>query len=497
MCDSGDCEREKLLGVPSIRIRICNDAPLRPDGEFVLYWMTAFRRLKWNFALDRAVEWAREFKKPLVILEAVRCDYPWASDRFHRFVMDGMAEKMQTLARSAVTYFPYVEPLVGAGKGLLRAASAHACVVVTDDYPAFFIPGMLRSAARQSFVRIEAVDSNGLLPLRAADRGFTTAFSFRRFLQKNLPAQLAALPKRDPLARLRLPALKSLPNKITSRWPRVSAASLTDPAFLARLPIDHQVGVASARGGETAATKTLREFLTHKLDRYLVERNQPEKDGTSNLSPYLHFGQISAHQVFWELVQREKWTDAKIALRTAGSRLGWWGMRQAAEEFLDQLITWRELGFQEVRRAEYDQYASLPEWARKTLAKHARDERPYVYTLDEFAGGRTHDSLWNAAQRQLVQEGCIHNYLRMLWGKKILEWSRNPEEALAIMIELNNRYALDGRDPNSYSGIFWCLGRYDHPWGPERPIFGTVRYMSSANTARKVKVKDYLKRFGV
>jgi deoxyribodipyrimidine photo-lyase len=486
-----------LSRVPPIRIRTCNDAPLRPDREFVLYWMTAFRRTNWNFALDRAAEWARELGKPILILEALRCGYRWASDRFHRFVMDGMAEKNEELARSGVSYYPYVERSAGAGKGLISAAAARACVVVTDDYPAFFIPHMLRSAARQSPVRLEAVDSNGLFPMRAADRGFTTAFSFRRFLQKNLPAQLGAFPEKNPLARLALPKLKSLPKNLANQWKPASTSELRDPAFLARLPIDHRVGAAPAQGGEEAARKALRKFLKDRLDDYAADRNQPEKEGTSNLSQYLHFGQISAHQVFWELVRREKWTDAKIALRTTGSRLGWWGMRQAAEEFLDQLITWRELGFQEVRRAGYDQYAALPEWARKTLAKHARDERVYVYTLDEFAGGRTHDSLWNAAQRQLSQEGRMHNYLRMLWGKKILEWSRNPEEALAIMIELNNRYALDGRDPNSYSGIFWCLGRYDHPWGPERPIFGTVRYMSSANTARKVKVKDYLKRFGV
>jgi len=159
-------------------------------------------------------------------------------------------------------------------------------------------------------------------------------------------------------------------------------------------------------------------------------------------------------------------------------------------------ITWREVGFNMCwQREDYDRYESLPDWALATLSTHLRDKRSYTYTLKEFMEGCTHDPLWNAAQMQLYREGRIHNYLRMLWGKKILEWSPTPRKALDIMIELNNKYALDGRDPNSYSGIFWVLGRYDRPWGPERPIYGKVRYMSSKNTARKFRVKEYIKKY--
>jgi deoxyribodipyrimidine photo-lyase len=172
-------------------------------------------------------------------------------------------------------------------------------------------------------------------------------------------------------------------------------------------------------------------------------------------------------------------------------------MRPSAEAFLDQIVTWRELGFNLCwQRTDYDRYASLPEWARRTLAAHAADTREHVYGLEPFEAAATHDPLWNAAQRQLVREGRIHTYLRMLWGKKILQWTPSPEAALAVMVELNNKYAVDGRDPNSYAGIFWVLGRYDRAWGPERPVFGTVRYMSSVNTARKVRVKDYLRVWG-
>ena len=163
---------------------------------------------------------------------------------------------------------------------------------------------------------------------------------------------------------------------------------------------------------------------------------------------------------------------------------------------MDQLMTWREIGFNMcVQEANYDRYESLPAWAQKTLNDHAADTRPYVYSLEEFESARTHDTLWNAAQRQLVLEGRIHNYLRMLWGKKILHWSQTPREALDIMIQLNNKYALDGRDPNSYSGIFWVLGRYDRAWGPEREVFGKIRYMTSESTRSKFSVKGYLQRY--
>jgi deoxyribodipyrimidine photo-lyase len=250
------------------------------------------------------------------------------------------------------------------------------------------------------------------------------------------------------------------------------------------------------RGGSAPAQRMLREFLRNKLAGYAEARNEPGQNATSELSPYLHFGHISIHQIFSEIMGQGGWSPNHLALRATGSRTGWWGASQAAEAFLDQVVTWRELGFNWCQtRNDYDQFESLPAWALKTLRLHARDERSYVYTLRQFESAKTHDPLWNAAQTQLVREGRIHNYLRMLWGKKILEWTPSPAKALEIMVELNNKYALDGRDPNSYSGIFWCLGRYDRPWGPERPIFGTVRYMSSENTARKFNVQEYVRQF--
>lgn len=488
--------RPFLQSVPDIRIRPVNDRPTKQDGEFVLYWMIAARRRGWNFALQRAVEWAKKLGKPLVVLEPVRCDYPWASDRLHRFILDGMADNAATFHGSPALYYPYVEPAAGAGKGLLAALAERACLVVTDDFPAFFLPHMVAAAAAKIPVLLEQVDGNGLLPLRAADHDHATAYAFRRFLHKQLPGHLASLPDADPLAGAVLPAARVTPD-ILRRWPPVAPEQLrAETPFLASLPIDHSVAPAVIRGGPIAAGQTLRLFLANKLVDYPERRNEPEADATSGLSPYLHFGHLAAHQVFAELAAHEGWDIGRLSFETRGKRSGWWGMSEAAEAFLDQLVTWRELGFNFCSfRDDYDRFESLPGWALATLVKHAGDPRPYLYTLEEFTGGGTHDPLWNAAQMQLVREGRMHNYLRMLWGKKILEWSRTPQEAATVMLELNNRYALDGRDPNSYSGIFWCLGRYDRSWGPERPIFGTVRYMSSTNTARKVRVKDFIRRY--
>jgi deoxyribodipyrimidine photo-lyase len=486
-----------LIPVPEIRIRSCNSAPVRQDGQFVLYWMIAFRRVTWNFALDRAVEWAEKLRKPIVVLEALRCDYRWASDRMHNFLLDGLAENACRFEGTGILHYPFVEFEPKAGKGLLRAMAAHACVLVTDDFPCFFLPNMVAAAAEQVVVRMEAVDSNGLLPLRASDQAFSTAYAFRRFLQKNLPVHLMQIPNSNAMANATIPAAKEIPREIAARWPKTSAKLLnSDRGFLAKIPINHDVSPVAACGGSTAAQKRLREFFRNKLNAYQEDRNEPRRDSTSGLSPYLHFGHISAHQIFSEVTAHEGWSADHLALHATGSRDGWWGASKAAEAFLDQLITWRELGFNFCRqRKDYDKFSSLPEWALKTLGQHARDERSHIYTLVEFERAATHDPLWNAAQTQLVREGRIHNYLRMLWGKKILEWTPSPVEALEVMMELNNKYALDGRDPNSYSGICWCLGRYDHPWGPERPVFGTVRYMSSTNTVKKLDVEEYLRKY--
>jgi deoxyribodipyrimidine photo-lyase len=357
-------------------------------------------------------------------------------------------------------------------------------------------PGMVRAAAGQVPVRLEQVDGNGLLPLRVSDRAFPTAYAFRRHHQKMLPEHLEHRPRGNPLARTNLPEPVRLPRAITRRWPPATPDVLAGKS-LHRLPIDHAVPpVVDVPGGEAAAGRALRRFLERGLNRYAADHHRPQEPASSGLSPYLHFGHVSAHEVFDALARRESWDPGKLSRKTDGKQTGRWGMSAGAESFLNQLVTWRELGYtMTFHRGDYAEYASLPTWARRTLEAHAGDTRPHLYGLEEFESGRTHDPLWNAAQGELVVKGRIHNYLRMLWGKKILEWSSSPRAALAVMIELNNKYGLDGRNPNSYSGIFWVLGRYDRPWGPERPILGKIRYMSSRNTARKVRVSEYVATF--
>ena len=486
-----------MNSVPEIRILKANRANVNLSGDYILYWMTAFRRINWNYSLDRAVYWSEQLNKPLVIFEALRCGYDWASDRLHRFILDGMADNARQLKKKNCLYYPYVETHPDSDKGLLETLGKKACLVVTDDYPAFFLPRMTASASKKLPVLLEQVDSNGLLPMRLTDRVFPTAYSFRRFLQKNLPSHLLDHPSAAPLKHLKIKRLPSLPNEIMKRWPPASSVLLRgDAKELHTLPIDHSVTVIDERGGSLQARHILRRFLDDRLGHYVEDRNHPDMEGTSNLSPSLHFGHISPHEIFHRIAEKESWLPGELDENSRGNKSGWWGMGASSEAFLDQLITWRELGFNMcLNRKDYDQYESLPDWAKKTLKEHELDERDYIYEIETLEEAGTHDPLWNAAQRQLLREGRLHNYLRMLWGKKILEWSVSPREALRKMIRLNNRYALDGRDPNSYSGIFWVLGRYDRAWGPKRSVFGKIRYMSSNNTLKKVRVKEYMKRY--
>ena len=430
----GVCEPECMD-----RVIRCTTHEVNGGGEYVLYWMTAYRRRCFNFALERAVFWAVEMRKPLLIFEPLACRYPWASTRIHTFVMQGMRDNLKEFKGAPVTYVPFVEGSPGKGREWMSRIGRRACVIVTDDFPAFEIPKWIAAATTRFPVLFEKVDSNGIFPMRATDRVFVTAHSFRTFLAKQAPP---GMPLADPLAGVDLPRMRSI------EMPAVELTSV--PAI-----VDRTVEpVKSVPGGVSAARACLRAFVSGNA-------------ASSGLSPYLHFGHISSHEVYQRVTETR---------------------RPESEHFIDQLVTWRELGFNMCAlSAGYDRYESLPQWAQTTLAKHSADPRPTLYSMEEFETAATHDELWNTAQQELVNSGRIGNRLRMLWGKKILEWSRTPQEALRIMIHLNNKYALDGRDPNSYSGIFWILGRYDRPWGPERPIFGLVRYMSSQNTARKLR----------
>jgi deoxyribodipyrimidine photo-lyase len=480
------------MTVPEIRIRPINSHPSRATGEYVVYWMTAYRRPFSNFALEHAIECAVELKKPLLIVEALRAAYPFANERIHTFILEGMKDNQRAFDETGATYFPFVEMKAGDGKGLMEHVAKKACVIVSDDWPSFFVPHMQQQLANRIEVKMELVDSNGLFPMHATTRIFTTAHSFRAYLQKNLKNHLHELPLENPLKGVKLKKLTSNP---FGTYERANLKFI--PQLVQGIDLDHSVKRVNQVGGQVAAMEQMHGFVKSKLAHYSTQRNEPEIEGTSGLSAHLHFGHISTHQIFNQIVAQAKWTTEKITKSRGGSREGWWNMPADVEAFLDQIVTWRELSFNMASHRPIDGhlFESLPPWALASHAKHAKDKREYVYSLEQLELGKTHDPLWNAIQTQLVQDGWFHGYLRMLWGKKILEWSASAQEALTKMEHLMGKYSLDGRDPVSVSGYLWVLGRYDRAWGPERNIFGKIRYMSSVNTAKKVNVKKYVARY--
>jgi deoxyribodipyrimidine photo-lyase len=300
--------------VPEIRVRKLNDAPVSGSGDFVLYWMISSRRATCNFALQRAIDWSTKLNKPIVVLEALRAGHEWASDRLHRFVLEGMADNKAAFAGKPVRYYPYVEPSIGAGSGLVDELAARASVVVTDDFPCFFIPRMLKKTAARLPTQLEAVDSNGLLPMRAVNSVFPTAYAFRRFLQRELTPHLTELPEPDPFDGAKIPEPAPIDPSILEKWPEATDELLeASDKVLSDLPIDHSVGPAAFSGGSSAAQDALQTFLDEKLHRYHEDRSQPEADVASGLSPWLHFGHISASDVFAQLAMRENWNFDQLA----------------------------------------------------------------------------------------------------------------------------------------------------------------------------------------
>jgi len=440
--------------------------------------MTAARRTRHNPALEWAVTLAADAGRPLVVLDALRADHPYASARTSTFAIEGMEAVRARFAAAGVLHHRYVEPTPGAGRGLLAALARHAVAVVTDDLPTGFYPRMLAAAAQTLDVCLHAVDGAGLLPFRAPGRAFHRAFDLRRHLATALPPHLARVPAADPLALRPFPRDPALPAEVAARWPERTL-----------LPegVDTGVPALPGRGGEVRAEARLALFLD-RVERYPEDRRHPDVDGTSGLSPWLHWGHLSPHAVLAALAERhgvDPSTDGLAAFP------------EPVRGFLDELVTWRELGLNGAAHLPaHDRYEGLPPWVRATLDAHRHDPREPVYDLATLEEGRTHDPVWNAAQGQLRAEGWMHNQLRMVWGKKVLEWSATPEAAWSTLLHLNDRWALDGRDASSVAGIAWVFGRYDRPWGPERPVFGLVRYMSTASSARKLHLAGTLRRYG-
>ncbi|MDQ2899231.1 MAG: deoxyribodipyrimidine photo-lyase [Acidobacteriota bacterium] len=451
------------------RIRELNRAPIREGADYVLYWSQMNRRVDSNHALVYAAQLANRRNLPLLYYEGLTCTYREANDRMHTFVLQGVPETERRLKRLGIGYVFYLRRRKPDANDALYRLAERAAAVVTDDYPTFIAAAHNRSVPSKIGVAYVAVDSSCIVPMNKHEKREYAAYTIRPKIRRWLPEYLKPV---EPVA-------------VQHKWGgdasnfHTKVTSKNIPELVASCEIDHAVPPSLAyAGGGAAAEKHLDRFLRDALRRYARERNEPSQHCTSNLSPYLHFGQISS---------------LEVALRTREYARE---HRLIADEFLEELIVRRELAFNFSRfagtgGANLESLEVLPDWCKRTMQKHARDRRDPSYTPERLERAETYDPLWNATQKELLLRGKIHGYYRMYWGKKIIEWSPTYEEALATMIRLHDRYALDGRDPNTYTNILWCFGLHDRPWG-ERPIFGMLRYMSFDGMKRKTDIGAYM-----
>jgi deoxyribodipyrimidine photo-lyase len=439
------------------RARILKAGAERPGP--VAYWMSRDQRAHDNWALLYAQHLARERRVPLLVVFCLAEGFLGAALRQYAFMLAGLAEVSRELARHRIPF----HLLRGApGEEIPKWAAALDVALLVADFDPLRIKRAWKDQAAPSLtIPFIEVDAHNIVPCwLASPKQEWAAYSFRPKIRRALDDFLTPFP-----------ALLKHPFAPADKTPELNA-----PELLASLPLDRGVPpVDWLTPGEQAAREHLQRFVAEKLAAYDRDRNDPTRDGQSDLSPYLHFGQLAPQ---------------RVALEVRDSQ----ATRAAREAFLEELIVRRELSDNFCYyQPHYDAFQGFPDWARKTLDDHRDDEREYLYTLEDFDAARTHDPLWNAAQLEMVHRGKMHGYLRMYWAKKILEWTASPEEALEIAIYLNDRYELDGRDPNGYVGIAWSLGGvHDRAWG-ERPVFGKVRYMSYKGAAGKFDVQAYIK----
>jgi deoxyribodipyrimidine photo-lyase len=450
---------ERLTQDPRVTVRRAG-AP-DPDGTCVVYWMQRAQRASDNPALNVAIEAGNALRKPVVVFVSLVPFYPHANLRHYQFFRDGLAQIAGRLQQRGVGLILRRYP----DHSLTRfCEEVRPCLVLGDENP-LREPERWRQEAAEKLRRpFWTVDADVIVPAKLLRKEQFAARTIRPRLRALLPEFLVPIEN----SRAKVP------------WkPTPHLLSLSPQAdLLAGFEIDRAVQpVSSFRGGPAEALKKLARFVSARLDGYATGRNRPELEQTSQLSPYLHFGHIGPHTVALAV----KRSTAPGADR---------------EAFLEELIVRRELAINYVRyNSNYDRLAGCEPWALRTLQEHRRDEREYVYSECRLEQAETHDPLWNAAQMQMVSLGWMHGYMRMYWAKKILEWTRSPEEAFDIAVRLNDRYELDGRDPNGYTGIAWAIGgKHDRAWGPERPIYGKIRYMSYASTSRKFDSKAYIEK---
>ncbi|MBK6426423.1 MAG: deoxyribodipyrimidine photolyase [Blastocatellia bacterium] len=439
----------------------------RTGADYVLYWMQAVRRAESNLALDEAIRIANDLGLPVVVYEGLRPDYPEANARIHTFIVEGMRENCATASGRRLRYVANVASVDSLDRDALVRLSKRAAVVVTDEMPGFIFPSQTAALARRIDCPLVTVDASTIVPMRELPKKEFAARTIRPRIHRLLPAYFAPFVS---------PEVSVDGAGVYVDIDETDVASREVNDIVAAAGVDASVDPSPwYRGGRRAGRERLGRFIERGLGHYGEGRRDLDFESTSRLSAYLHFGFVSPLEV-------------ALLVRDAGAG------PENTESFLEQVIVRRELAFNFVfHEPNYTSVEALPDWARKTLQKHAADPRDDVSAAD-IEAGTTYDDVWNVPQRELLLTGEIHNQPRMLWGKKIFEWSPTPQDAVDTMIRLHYRYALDGRSPLTYTSILWILGLHDRAWGPERPIYGTVRYMTSDSFRRKFDVKGYRER---
>ncbi len=448
------------------RVRQLNDAGFPPAARYVLYWAQMNRRVESNHALAYACQLANERNLPVLYYEGVTCSYPHANDRLHTFLLEGVPETARRLKKRGIGYVFHLRRRTADPDDALYRLARDASAVVTDDYPTFIARRHNSRVPSKLSIPYFAVDSSCIVPMSLFDKREYAAYTIRPKIHKNLPRFLAPAPEIRVKRRYAAPA-PQFHTEVTDH---------NIPQLVASCEIDHSIPPSTVfRGGRLEAERRLNHFLHDNLRRYAAHRNEPSAHATSGLSPYLHFGHISSLEI--ALAVKAHAEEHKLI----------------AGEFLEELIVRRELAFNFARFTENPETLdALPAWARATLNKHDGDPRSPLYTPAQLERAETHDELWNSTQKEMLARGKIHGYYRMYWGKKIIEWSASHSEALQTMISIHDRFALDGRDPNTYTNILWCFGLHDRPWF-ERPIFGQIRYMSLDGMKRKTDTDAYIR----
>lgn len=443
--------------IQQTRIQPLNRCAPRKDGKYVLYWMQAAQRAGFNPALEFALERANDAGLPLQVVFGVT-GFPEANARHYAFMLQGLKDISARLERRGVGFcvrYGAVDPVV---TGLAKDAALVVCdrgyLRVQRDWR--------RTLAANIDCELVQIEGEVVVPVKvASDKHEYAARTIRPKLHRVWEDYIVGLTEQP--VQVKADSLKG-------------DVPLDDLEAVARkLDLDTDVRpVKRFRGGETAAREVLEDFLDDGLSRYADQRQKPEAGAASFMSPYLHFGQIS---------------PVEIALAVRGAKTS--GASENKAKYLEELIVRRELAINHVlHEPDYDKYACLPDWAHKALDKASDDERPHHYTRSDFEAAETHDRYWNAAMIEMKATGYMHNQMRMYWGKKVLEWSVSPKAAFDTLLYLNNKYFLDGRDPNSFTNVGWIFGLHDRPWGPQ-PVFGTVRSMG-ANTFKKFDAEAYV-----